>query len=113
MNATITPSRRAGVSITLRPLFQSKAIQGVYDIKSFFKLPVSVQWLSGDKHWAIRLDGKNLTNLFMQSSDTQANQNYTMRTCHNWREMSLTCVYRFGNYKQRRHKEVDTSRMGY
>ena len=44
---------------------------------------------------------------------TVANQDYAMRVWMNYASASLTAIYRIGNFKEKKKKEVDTSRMGY
>ena len=41
------------------------------------------------------------------------NQDYAMRVWMNYASASLTAVYRIGNFKEKKKKEIDTSRMGY
>ena len=43
----------------------------------------------------------------------RANQDYAMRVWMNYASASLTAIYRIGNFKEKKKKEVDTSRMGY
>ena len=42
-----------------------------------------------------------------------ANQNFTMRMWQEYQTYSLNVIYKIGNYKARKNKGIDTSRMGY
>lgn len=106
-------SRRANIRLMLNPFFQSKAIQGVYDINSVFILNASLRWESANGKWNITASGQNLTNDYFNTKSLQGNQNFGMDVCQNWISGSLTVTYKLGNYKSKDNKEVDISRMGY
>lgn len=48
--------------LILNPFFQSKAIQGVYDISPVFRMNAKLQWSSHDGKWGLRLNGSNIFN---------------------------------------------------
>ena len=107
-------SQRHNIQFILNPFFQSKAIQGVYDIESMFLLHASLRWTSDNGKWSIIAKGTNIFNGYASVRSTLANQDYTMRVWNtNTPNASLTVVYRIGNFKEKKKKEVDTSRMGY
>ncbi len=110
-NATATLSRKTDLRLTLNPIFQSCAIQGVYDIKSMFTLNASLRWASKDGAWNVIASGHNLTNRKFDTSSTFANQNFKMLVSQDRPTGSLSIIYKFGNYKQKQHKKVDTSRL--
>ena len=49
----------------------------------------------------------------ISTRSTIANQDYAMRVWMPYTNYSLTAIYRIGNFKEKKKKEVDTSRMGY
>ncbi len=51
------------------------------------------------------------TALFVLS--VQGNQDYRMKLTPNWATVTFAVVYKFGGYKEKEVKEVDTSRMGH
>ena len=107
-------SSRHNIQFILNPFFQSRAIQGVYDIDPMFRLNASLRWTSHDGKWSITAQGTNIFNGYASVRSTLANQDYTMRVWNtNTPNASLKVVYRIGSYKEKKHKEVDTSRMGY
>ncbi len=109
--ASIQPWQRTNLRLILSPTYQSSAIQGVYDIRAMFSLNASLRWASKDNQWSIVASGNNLTNRSMQTSDTWRNQHFIMDVCQDWISGSLSVVYRFGNYKQKQQKKIDTSRL--
>ncbi len=109
--ASIQPWQGTNLRLILSPTYQSSAIQGVYDIRAMFSLNASLRWASKDNQWSIVANGNNLTNRSIQTSDTWRNQHFVMDVCQDWVSGSLTVVYRFGNYKQKQQKKIDTSRL--
>ncbi len=110
-SALISP--KANLRLMLNPFFQSDAIQGVYDISGMFSLTASLRWASGNGRWNVSLDGRNLTNRRYETVSRWRNQDFGMSVCQDWRTVSLTATYKFGDYKEKKRKVVDTSRMGY
>ncbi len=106
-------SQRSGLRLIVNPFFQSNAIQGVYDIKNIFALNSSLRWASKDTKWNLTLAGNNLTNRRFRSTSTWRGQHFGMEVCQDWISAALTATYRFGNYKEKKTKPVNTSRMGF
>lgn len=106
-------SQRHDIRLILNPHFQSKAIQGVYDIDPMFRLHASLRWTSDDKKWSVIVAGQNITNSRVITHSRLANQDYTMRVWMEYPNVSLTAIYRIGGFKEKKTKTVDTSRMGY
>lgn len=99
--------------LILNPFFQSKAIQGVYDISPIFSMDAKLQWSSHDGKWGVRLNGSNIFNNRFDTRSVQENQDYRMKVNYNWASFTLAVIYKFGGYKEKTVKEVDTSRMGH
>ena len=99
--------------LILNPFFQSKAIQGVYDISPIFSMDAKLQWSSHDGKWGVRLNGSNIFNNRFDTRSVQGNQDYRMKVNYNWASFTLAVIYKFGGYKEKTVKEVDTSRMGH
>jgi hypothetical protein len=112
--AVIKLSQCHNIQFILNPFFQSKAIQGVYDIDPMFRLHATLRWTSDNGKWSLIAKGTNILNGYSNVRSTLANQDYTMRVWNsNTPNASLTAIYRIGNFKEKKKKEVDTSRMGY
>ena len=99
--------------LILNPFYQTKAIQGVYDISPIFRMNAKLQWSSHDGRWGVRLNGSNIFNNLYDTRSVQGNQDYRMKINYNWSSLTLGVVYKFGSYKEKDVKEVDTSRMGH
>ena len=99
--------------LILNPFFQSKAIQGVYDISPVFRMNAKLQWSSRDGKWGLRLNGSNIFNNLYDTRSVQGNQDYRMKINYNWASVTFGVIYKFGGYKEKKVKEVDTSRMGH
>ena len=99
--------------LILNPFFQSKAKQGVYDISPIFSMDAKLQWSSHDGRWGVRLNGSNIFNNRFDTRSVQGNQDYRMKINYNWASVSFAVIYKFGGYKEKNIKKVDTSRMGH
>ena len=111
--AFVKLSQRHNIQFILNPFFQSKAIQGVYDINPLLYLNASLRWASDNGKWSIKVNGNNIFNSYAKTRSTLANQDYVMCVWMNYASVSLSAIYRIGNFKEKKKKEVDTSRMGY
>ena len=99
--------------LILNPFFQSKAIQGVYDISPIFRMNAKLQWTSHDGKWGLRINGNNIFNNKYDTRSVQGNQDYRMKINYNWASVTFAVIYKFGGYKEKNVKAVDTSRMGH
>lgn len=111
--ASVKLCKAQDLRLILNPFFQSKAIQGVYDISPIFRMNAKLQWSSHDGKWGLRLNGNNIFNNKYDTRSVQGNQDYRMKINFNWSTVTFTLVYKFGGYKEKKVKEVDTSRMGH
>lgn len=111
--ASIKLCRTQDLRLILNPFFQSKAIQGVYDISPIFRMNAKLQWTSHDGKWGLRINGSNIFNNKADTRSVQGNQDYRMKVNYNWATATFAVIYKFGGYKEKKVKEVDTSRMGH
>lgn len=111
--ASVKLCKTQDVRLILNPFFQSKAIQGVYDISPIFRMNAKLQWSSHDGKWGLRLNGSNIFNNKYDTRSVQGNQNFRMKLNNNWSTVTFAVVYKFGGYKEKKVKQVDTSRMGH
>ena len=111
--AVVKFSQRHNIQFILNPFFQTKAIQGVYDIDPFLRLNATLRYTSKNGKWSLVAKGENILNSRISTRSTIANQDYAMRVWMPYTNYSLTAVYRIGNFKEKQKKQVDTSRMGY
>lgn len=111
--ASVKLCKTQDVRLILNPFFQSKAIQGVYDISPIFRMNAKLQWSSHDGKWGLRLNGSNIFNNKYDTRSVQGNQDFRMKLNNNWSTVTFAVVYKFGGYKEKKVKQVDTSRMGH
>ena len=111
--ASVKLSSTQDLRIILNPFYQTKAIQGVYDISPVFRMDAKLQWSSHDGKWGVRLNGSNIFNNRFDTRSVQGNQDYRMKINYNWASVTFAVIYKFGGYKEKNVKAVDTSRMGH
>ena len=111
--ASVKLCKTQDLRLILNPFFQSKAIQGVYDISPIFQMNAKLQWSSHDGRWGLRLNGNNIFNGEYDTRSVQGNQDYRMKLNYNRASVTFAVVYKFGGYKEKKVKAVDTSRMGH
>ena len=111
--ASIKLCQTQDLRLILNPFYQTKAIQGVYDISPIFRMNAKLQWSSHDGKWGLRLNGNNIFNNKYDTRSVQGNQDYRMKINYNWASVTFAVIYKFGGYKEKSVKAVDTSRMGH
>lgn len=113
---TCNNSFRAGknVLLNLDGFLQSPAIQGTYDIESLFRLSTSVKYTFADGNASISMKCDDIFNAGNPGSKVHfGKQNLTQGTNKYTRLFNIHFSYRFGGYKQKNTKVVDTSRFGH
>lgn len=111
--ASIKLCQTQDLRLILNPFYQTKAIQGVYDISPIFRMNAKLQWSSHDGKWGLCLNGSNIFNNLYDTRSVQGNQDYRMKINYNWASVTFAVIYKFGGYKEKNVKAVDTSRMGH
>ena len=71
-----------------------------------------MRWASDNGKWSIVATGSNIFNEGFTTKSLQGNQDYRMNIKQDWSSLSISVIYKIGNYKEKRTKDVDTSRMG-
>lgn len=110
---TFIISKKPSIVGTLTGFYQSRAIQGVYNLSPICNISTSLQWTSTDGKAKVILKGNDI---FRTSNMTTRlawglQQN---KTEMNWDKRSFTFsfLYKFGGYKEKKRTEVDTKRLG-
>ena len=114
LNNTFQLSSRPAISLEVNGLYVSPSIQGNYDLSAVWKLDAGLKWTSADQKAELRLTGNDLFN--SASPDARVNdrgQRFEIRQHPDSRYLSLSFTYKFGGFKSKEHKDVDTSRFGY
>ena len=114
LNNTFRLSSQPAISLEVNGLYVSPSIQGNYDLSAVWKLDAGLKWTSADQKAELRLTGNDLFN--SASPDAKVNdrgQRFEIRQHPDSRYLSLSFTYKFGGFKSKEHKDVDTSRFGY
>ena len=77
--ASVKLSSTQDLRLILNPFYQTKAIQGVYDISPVFRMDAKLQWSSHDGKWGLRLNGSNIFNNRFDTRSVQGNQDYRIK----------------------------------
>ena len=112
-NNTFILSRKPNLVANLSGRYQSKAIQGFYDIRPTGSVDASLQWTSANGKAKLILKGVDL----LHTSEPHTlidweGQRMEQRLDWDARNVSLTFIYKFGGYKEKKRDGVDTSRIG-
>lgn len=95
--------------LILNPFVQTKAIQGVDDINPIFMKDASFGNPSRNTgQLPLKIFNGKIKTVFRQG-----NQDFSMTVAQNWATFAISVTYKFGNYKPKKVKSVDTSRMGH
>ncbi len=114
LNNTIRLSSKPTISLELNGLYVSPSVQGNYDLSSIWKVDAGLKWTSANQKAELRLTGNDLFN--SATPDARVNdrgQRFEINQHADSRSFSLSFTYKFGGYKAKEHKDVDTSRFGY
>ncbi len=88
-------------------------IQGPADLTKMWMVDAGLKWTFAKNNAELRLKGTDLFNTWSPNLKMHyANQNLNMNMLSDSRTVSLSFTYKFGGYKARERKEVDTSRFG-
>lgn len=114
MNNSFRLSSEPDIRLELNGMYVSSFIQGIYDVSAIWKIDAGLKWTFANKKAELRLKANDLFDSF--NPDTRINykgQNLVMNQRRDSRNVSLSFVYKFGGYKAKEHKQVDTSRFGF
>lgn len=114
MNNTFKLASDPAVSLELNGMYVTSSIQGIYDLSSVWKVDAGLKWTSANKKAELRL---KVNDIFDSATpDATVNykgQHFEMNQHADSRYFSMSFTYKFGGFKSKERKEVDTSRFGY
>lgn len=114
LNNTFRLSYKPAISLELNGLYVSPSVQGNYDLSSVWKVDAGLKWTSADQKAELRLTGNDLFNSATPNARVNdRGQRFEINQHADSRFLSLSFTYKFGGYKAKEHKDVDTSRFGY
>ena len=110
---TFILSKKPNIIGTLGGFYQSRAIQGVYNLSPVCNIFTSLQWASSDGKTKVILKGNDIFNTLNMTTRLAWGRQQN-RTEMNWdnRSFTLSLLYKFGGYKEKKRTDVDTKRLG-
>ena len=110
---TFILSKKPNIIGTLAGFYQSRAIQGVYNLSPICNVSTSLQWASPDGKTKVILKGNDILNTSNMTTRLAWGQQRN-RTEMNWdnRSFTFSFLYKFGGYKEKKRTDVDTKRLG-
>lgn len=107
-------SRKPTIDLEVNGFFQSGAIQGTFDIEPLGSADAAVKWVFDRSRATLSVRCNDLFNSSMPLTKIRyQGQWLDMGALRYMRSVTVHFSYRFGGYKERKHKEVDTSRFGH
>lgn len=92
---------------------QTPVIQGTFDIESIFNLTAGLKWSFANDRMSLSARCNDILNAGMPKTKVRfKGQDLDMNSAFYSRAFTLNLSYRFGGYKKKNLKEVDTSRFG-
>lgn len=92
---------------------QTPVIQGTFDIESIFNLTAGLKWSFANDRMSLSARCNDILNTGMPKTKVRfKGQDLEMNSAFYSRAFTLNLSYRFGGYKKKNLKEVDTSRFG-
>lgn len=115
LNNTLNISNQPNIKMELSGMYTPKNIQGPAILHKMYKIDAGIKWTSNNNKAEVRLKVNDIFNCWLEPRLMNArfsNQNWAMNMIPDSRHVSLSFIYKFGGYKDKKCKEVDTSRFG-
>lgn len=107
-------SRKPAIDLEVNGFFQSGAIQGTFDIEPLGSADAAVKWTFDKGRATLSVRCNDLFDSGMPSTKVRyRGQRLDMGAQRYMRTSTVHFSYRFGGYKAKKHKGVDTSRFGH
>ena len=114
MENTLRLSRKPDLVFEFGGHYQSEALQCTYDIGPSWRVDAGLKWTFAGGKADLSIKGNDLfDSLTPVSSVDFGDQQLHMGNEFHTRNVTVNLVYRFGGYKEKKRKEVDTSRFGH
>ena len=114
MDNTIRLSRKPDLTLDLSGYYQSAAIQGTYDVAPSWSVNAGVKWTFDKSRASLSVRCNDIFESSLPFAKVRYKGQYLdMDSGTYTRSVTVHFSYRFGTYKEKRHKTVDTSRFGH
>lgn len=102
------------LSFELMGNVHTPAIQGTFDIKSAFSLTTGLKWNFANDKFSFTARCNDIFNTGAPKTEVRfKGQDLDMNSTFYSRAFTVHFSYRFGGYKKKEYKEIDTSRFGH
>lgn len=107
-------NRKPAIDLEVNGFFQSAAIQGTFDIEPLGSADAAVKWTFDRSRATLSVRCNDLFDSGRPDTKIRyRGQWLDMGAQRYMRSVTVHFSYRFGGYKERKHREVDTSRFGH
>ena len=114
MDNTIRLSRKPDLTLDLSGYYQSAAIQGTYDVAPSWSVNAGVKWTFDKSRASLSVRCNDIFESSLPFAKVRYKGQYLdMDSGTYTRSVTVHFSYRFGTYKEKRHKTVDTSSFGH
>jgi hypothetical protein len=107
-------STKPDIRMELTGLYLSPSIQGSYDLNHIWAIHTGIRWNFANQKASIQVKTNDLFNSMEGNIDVtlrNKGQYMDMHTNNYSRNITLSFTYKFGGYKEKQHKPIDTSRF--
>lgn len=114
LNNNIILSAKPDIRMELTGLYMSPSIQGSFTLSSIRAINTGVRWSFAKQKASLQLKANDLFNSMEGNMDItlrNKGQYMDMHSNNYSRNITLSFTYKFGGYKEKEHKQVDTSRF--
>lgn len=113
LDNTINISSKPNIKLELAAMYMTPSIQGIYDLGGVWSLDAGLKWSFAKDKAEFRIKGTDLCNSTIPDVKTRyKSQHMDMLLTPDSRTLTVSFRYKFGGYKEKKFKEVDTSRFG-
>lgn len=114
LDNTIRLSRKPDLTLELSGYYQTAAIQGTYDINPSWSLDAGAKWTFDKGRAVLSVRCNDLFEHSLPFAKVRYRGQYLdMDSGAYTRSVTVHFGYRFGGYKEKEHRKVDTSRFGH
>lgn len=110
----LTLSTQPDIRMELTELYLSPSIQGNYDLSNVWAIHAGLRWNFANQKASLQLKATDLFNSMQGDIDVtlrNKGQYMDMHINSYSRNVTLSFTYKFGGYKEKQHKPIDTSRF--
>lgn len=114
LDNTFTLSSKPDIKAVLSGAYNSRPIQGPMVISAMYRVDAGVKWTFAAGRAELSFRADDLFNSWSpENLDLRyKTQNFTMHLIPDSRRFSLAFVYKFGDFREKPHRAVDSSRFG-